>query len=82
MYGPLASCEASIAKAPGYLDGSAPLSSLLDKLRDANAEIDRLRELEAAAHRVCKFNWSDDDTDAVAAFDALRRYFSSPEDQR
>ena len=47
------------------------------KIRDMKAEIERLYEeierLRAAAERVCRFDWSGNDNDALAAVDALRR---------
>jgi hypothetical protein len=33
----------------------------------------RIKELEEAADAVCWFDWSDNDTDAVAAINELRR---------
>jgi len=41
-----------------------------NRLREATAEIERLR---AAAERVCRFDWSGNDNDALVAVDALRR---------
>lgn len=52
-------------------------------LKFADAAIERLRAgvahdaVRAAAERVCWFDWSDNDMDAVAAIDALRKAITS-----
>jgi hypothetical protein len=56
------------------------MSHMTDELRRmggagswAAEEIERLRVIEAAAERVCWFDWSGNDADAVAAIEELRR---------
>ena len=48
----------------------AELDVVLDALRGANA-------LQTAAEKVCRFDWSSNDDDAVAAIDALRSALST-----
>jgi hypothetical protein len=53
--------------------GLKPVSEevLARKIKEAN------RQLRAAAERVCAFDWSDNDADAVKAIEALRAALSS-----
>lgn len=50
-----------------------PILRQLPSMTHAKEAADEIERLQAAAERVCWFDWSDNDDDAVAAIEALRR---------